>query len=134
MEYLAEYVFCSHQFFSLVIADKIIIVLSLVHRGLVLDDAANGIFLIHTAPLKQNALVLTSMNTCQYWLNWSENSFYWVTFIWVCGVLSGFDMVLSDTVCAYIYVHYSYKMNTYNSLFWAVCDIYWNARTFFGIF
>lgn len=64
MEYLAEYVFCSHQFFSLVIADKIIIVLSLAHRGLVLDDAANGIFLIHTAPLKQNALVLTSMNTC----------------------------------------------------------------------
>lgn len=44
MEYLAECIFCTHQFFSLVRADKIIIVLSLARRGLVLDDVANGIF------------------------------------------------------------------------------------------
>ena len=43
MEYLAERVFYSHQFFILVRADKVI-VLSLAHRGLVLDNVANGIF------------------------------------------------------------------------------------------
>jgi len=63
MEYLAECIFCSHQFFSLVRADKIIIVLSLAHRGLVLDDVANGIFLIHMTPSKQTALALASVNT-----------------------------------------------------------------------